>query len=184
MKGRVRPQADIFKSIFSTGREANMRFSDVLDQEEPAYAVFKSALKIAFDSNDAVTEHIDRLSPEARLVYLVWCLDGEIHNGGFDQFFYNSLGDHWSELLGHLDTIGAVISKKLLTKAVSIFPNSAPSSNRQERFEQLDRLDDDEVEALLSDLDEEFWSYEDDLAQRVDDFVRKHPDASIAVHGD
>lgn len=161
-----------------------MRFSDVLHQEEPAYAIFKSALKIAFDANDAVTEHIDRLSPEARLVYLVWCLDGEIHNGGFDQFFYNSLGDHWSELLGHLDTIGAVTSKKLLAKAVSIFPNAAPSSNRQERFEQLNRLDDDEVEALLSDLDEEFWRYEDGLAQRVDDFVRKHPDASITVDGD
>jgi hypothetical protein len=161
-----------------------MRFSDVLQQEDPVYAIFTSALEIAFDVDDAVTEHIDRLSSEARLVYLVWCLDGEIHNGGFDQFFYNSLGDHWAELLSHLDTIGAVTSKRLLTQAVSIFPDSAPAKNREERFKQLKRLDDGEVEALLSDLDEEFWRYEDDLARRVNDFVMKHPNATIAVAGD
>lgn len=160
-----------------------MRFSDVLQQEDPAYAIFASALETAFDANDAVTEHIDRLSSEARLVYLVWCLDGEIHNGGFDQFFYNSLGDHWPELLSHLDTIGAANSKRLLAQAVSIFPDSAPSTNREERFEQLKRLDEAEVDALLSDLDEEFWRYEDDIAQRVNDFVMKHPNATIAVRG-
>lgn len=158
-----------------------MRFSDVLQQQDPAYAIFTSALETVFDDDDAETEHIDRLSPEARLVYLVWCLDGEIHNGGFDQFFYNSLGDHWSELLSHLNTIGAVTTKRLLTHAISIFPSSAPSTNREERFEQLNRLDDGEVETLFSDLDEEFWRYEDDLAQRVSDFVMKHPSATITV---
>lgn len=158
-----------------------MRFSDVLQQQDPAYAIFTSALETVFDADDAETEHIGRLSPEARLVYLVWCLDGEIHNGGFDQFFYNSFGDHWSDLLIHLDTIGAVTTKSLLTQAISIFPSSAPSTNREERFEQLKRLDDGEVEALLSGLDEEFWRYEDDLAQRVSDFVMKHPNATITV---
>ena len=160
-----------------------MHFSDVLEQEDPAYAIFTSALEIAFDANDAVTEHIDRLSPEARLVYLVWCLDGEIHNGGFDQFFYNSLGDHWEELLSHLDTIGAVTSKRLLTQAVSIFPDSAPAKDREERVQQLKRLDDAEVEALLSDLDEQFWKYEDNICHRVSEFVSKHRNATIAASG-
>jgi hypothetical protein len=161
-----------------------MRFSDVPQQEDPAYAIFTSALKTGFDPDDPVNEHIDRLSPEARLVYLVWCLDGEIHNGNFDQFFYNSLGDHWSDLLIHLDTIGAVTTKRLLTQAISIFPHSVPSTNRQERIEQLNRLDDAEVEALLSGLDEEFWRYEDDLAQRVSDFVMSHPNATITAGSD
>lgn len=160
---------------------SHLRFSDFLQQPEPAYAIFTSALAAAFDANDAVTEHIERLSPEARLVYLVWCLDGEIHNGGFDQFLYNSLCDHWSELLSHLDTIGAVISKRLLAQAVSIFPDSTPSTNRQERLEQLKRLSAAEVEALLSHLDEEFWKYKDDLAQRVNDFVMQHPNATITL---
>lgn len=160
-----------------------MHFSDVLEQQDPAYAIFTSALKIAYDADDAVTEHIDRLSPEARLVYLVWSLDGEVHNGGFDQFFYNSLGDHWEELLSHLDTIGAVTSKRLLTQAISIFPDSTPAKSREERVKQLKSLDDTEVEALLSDLDEQFWKYEDNLAHRVSEFVSKHPNATIAESG-
>jgi hypothetical protein len=72
----------------------------------------------------------------------------------------------------------------LLTQAISIFPESAPSANRQERLEQLNRLDEAEVEALLSGLDEEFWRYEDDLAQRLSDFVMKHPNATIIAGDD
>lgn len=158
-----------------------MRFSDVFQQEDPAYAIFTSALDIVFDSNDAVTEHIDRLSAEARLVYLVWCLDGEIHNGGFNQFFYNSLGNHWAELLDHLGVIGAVTSKRLLHQAISIFPDSAPAQDREERFKQFKRMDDAEVEALLSDLNKQFWAYDDNLAYKVNDFVMKHPNATIAA---
>ena len=158
-----------------------MRFCDALQHEDPVNAIFSSALKVAFDANNAATEHIDRLSPEARLVYLVCCLDGEIHNGGFCQFFFNSLGDHWAELLSHLDTIGAVISKGLLTEAIAIFPHSAPPRNREERIEQLDTLDDSKVDVLLSALDEHFWKYEDDLAHRLSEFVVRHPNATIAV---
>lgn len=160
-----------------------MRFSDALQQEDPAYAIVTSCLEIAFDANNALTEHIDRLSSEARLVYLVWSLDGEIHNGGFHQFFCNSLGDHWPELLRHLDTIGAANSRRLLAQALSIFPDSAPSTNRHERFEQLERLDEAKVDALLSELDKEFWRYEDNIAQRINDFVMKHPNATIAISG-
>jgi ElaB/YqjD/DUF883 family membrane-anchored ribosome-binding protein len=158
-----------------------MRFSDVLQQKEPAYAVFTSAMKIVFDADDAVTEHIERLSVEARLVYLVWCLDGEIHNGGFDQFFYNSLGNYSMELLDHLKTISAAKSWKLLSHAVSLFPDSAPAQNREVRWEQLKKLDNTEFQARLSDLDEKFWKYEDNLASRVDEFVRKNPDATVAA---
>lgn len=160
-----------------------MRFSDFFQQEEAAYAVFTSALEIVFDADDAVTEHIDRLSIEARLVYLVWCLDGEIHNGGFDQFFYNSLGNYSLELLDHLETVGAVKSRELLSRAIALFPDSTPATDRDVRFEQLKNLDSSEFQDLLSDLDKQFWAYEDNLASRVEEFVRARPGAKIAVNG-
>lgn len=160
-----------------------MRFSEFFHQEEAAYAVFTSAMEIVFDADDAVTEHIDRLSTEARLVYLVWCLDGEIHNGGFDQFFYNSLGNYSLELLDHLETVGAVKSRELLSRAIALFPGATPATDRETRFEQLKNLDSPEFQAFLSDLDEQFWEYQDNLGSRVEAFVRAHPGAKIAVNG-
>jgi hypothetical protein len=71
----------------------------------------------------------------------------------------------------------------LLTQANSIFPDSAPAKSRDEQAKQLKRLDDAKVEALLSDLDKQFWKYEDNLVHRVSEFVSKYPNATIAVSG-
>ena len=157
-------------------------FADAVALDEPAYAVFKAALDVVFDKGDGVTEHIDRLSPEARLVYLLWCLDGEIHNGGFDQLFTNSLGNHCVEILGHLEAIGASKSHDLLSKAVSWFPNSLPSSDRQIRWSQLGTFSDTpEYEAEMDRLDEEFYKYEDNLGSLLSAYVAQHPNASIGA---
>ncbi|QNH19046.1 hypothetical protein HEP74_04223 [Xanthomonas sp. SS] len=155
-------------------------FADAVELDEPAYAVFKAALDLVFDKGDGITEHIDRLSPEARLVYLLWCLDGEIHNGGFDQLFTNSLGNHCVEILGHLQTIGAGKSHDLLSKAVSWFPNALPSNDRRVRWSQHQAFSGTpEYEAEMDRLDAEFYKYEDNLGSLLNSYVAEHPNASI-----
>jgi hypothetical protein len=157
-----------------------MRFSDALERDEPAYEVFRAALDTVFDKGDGVAEHIDRLSGEARLVYLLWCLDGEVHNGGFDQLFTNSLGNHSLEILEHLLTVGATNSHRLLARAISWFPNSSPSQDRKERWLQRESFSGDTTyQAEIDRLDAEFYEYKDDLASLVNAYVAQHPDASI-----
>ena len=157
-----------------------MRFADAAKRDDPAEAVVMAAHDLVFDKGDGDTEHLDRLSPEARLVYLVWYFDGEIHNGGFDQLFINSLGNHCIEILGHLETIGAGKSHDLLSKAVSWFPNSLPSGDRQIRWSQLETFSDTpEYEAEMNRLDDEFYKYEDDLGSLLSSYVARHPNASL-----
>ena len=157
-----------------------MRFVDALKQDDPAYAVFSAALDSIFDKEDGVTEHINRLSEEARLVYLLWRLDGEIHNGGFDQLFTNSLGNHCFEILGHLKTVGAWNSYKLLAKAVSWFPDSSPSQDREARWSQYESFSDNpRYQAEMDQLDAEFYKYEDNLASLINAYVAQHPNASV-----
>jgi hypothetical protein len=157
-----------------------MRFADAIKQDDPADAVFTTALALVFDKGDGVTEHIDRLSPEARLVYLLWCFDGEVHNGGFDQLFTNSLGNHCVEILGHLEAIGASKSHDLLAKAVSWFPNASPSSDRRVRWSQHQAFSDTpEYETEMDRLDAEFYKYEDNLGSLLNSYVAEHPNASI-----
>lgn len=157
-----------------------MRFSDALKLDDPARAIFNEALDTVFDRGDGVTEHINRLSAEARLVYLLWCFDGEIHNGGFDQLFTNSLGNHCLEILRHLDEVGASKSYGLLLSAISWFPDSSPSQNREARWLQHESFSDEpKYQAAIDLLDTAFYKYEDDLASLVNAFVLQHPNAAV-----
>lgn len=157
-----------------------MYFSDFVDNEEPALDVFNACLEIIFAGSDGNTEYLERISPEARLVYLLWCFDGEVHNGGFDQLFYHSLGDHCLEILAGLKDVYAKKSCELLEKALRWFPESKPSKDREKRWLQLEPFEDDEkYESDLNSLDGEFYKYEDNLADLLHDFVRKNPEASV-----
>lgn len=157
-----------------------MKFSDFAENEEPAFDVFNTCHEIVFSGSDGNTEYLERIGPEARLVYLLWCFDGEVHNGGFDQLFFNSLGDHCIEILDGLQKVNAKNSFALLKKAIYWFPESHPSSNREERWKQLKSYEDDEkYEFDLDELDAEFYKYEDNLSDLLHNFVKTNKGAVI-----
>jgi len=157
-----------------------VKFKDFSNADEPALEIFNVCLDTVFDEGDGNTEHLDRIGPEARLVYLLWCFDGEVHNGGFDQLFFNSLGDHCFEILEGLRKVGAPISAQLLEQAMAWFPDSKPSSDREERWQQLEPFEDDEkYEAQLGELDDKFYKYEDNLAELLHKYVRDNLAANI-----
>ena len=157
-----------------------MKFKDYAKTEEPALEIFSVTLDRVFDEGDETTEHLDRIGSEARLVYLLWCFDGEILNGGFDQLFFNSLGDHCFEILDSLCEVGALVSSKLLRKAMTWFPESRPSPDREERWRQLEPFREDvKYEEALNELDDKFYEYEDNLAELLHTYVRDNLEASI-----
>lgn len=160
-----------------------MDFRDIAQLEEPAFEVFKRALDLVFGPRGGSTEQLQLLSQEARLVYLVWCLDGEVHNGGFDQFFMNSPGNHCDEILSYLKLLNARNSERLLTSAMARFPNGVVPRERAVRWEVWSPLSaTTAIEAALRELDEEFYRYEDNLAGLLDEYVRANPDARIGAH--
>ncbi|ABK98563.1 DMP19 family protein [Pelobacter propionicus] len=157
-----------------------MQFHHYHGLEDPAYEIFRAALDTVYDKGNGKNEHIERLSKECRLVYLLWCFDGEIHNGGFDQLFTNSLGNHCLEILQDLDVIGAKKSYDLLRIALSWFPNSSPSTNRRERWTQYELFSEQQkYQTDMDRLDKEFYKDEDKLANLICDYVMHHGSAFI-----
>jgi hypothetical protein len=157
-----------------------MKFAEAASADEPALAVYQAAFAIVFDDDDGNTEHLERLSDEARLVYLLWNLDGEVHNGGFDQFFFNSLGDHWAEILDGLERVGASQSRQLLGQAVRWFPSGRPSADRYERQDQLESFcEQPGYQADVERLNAQYYECEDTLPARLDAFVLANPGASV-----
>jgi hypothetical protein len=102
---------------------------------------------------------IERLSPAQRVFYLNQCLEREVNNGGFNQYYYNSAGNFAPETVESLRAIKANKTAGLLEKANSLFPQGIVPKDWDDRQETVMSLNDD----LWYELDQQFYQYADDL---------------------
>lgn len=93
---------------------------------------------------------------------LIDALEGEVNNGGFHQYFYNSAGDRTAETIQALEIIGAFAMADIVKRAAQKFPYGMPPKNRFERQDVL--LEAYPNAAAFRALDEEFYQYPDNLA--------------------
>ncbi|MBX3180515.1 MAG: DMP19 family protein [Candidatus Hydrogenedentes bacterium] len=155
-------------------------FRELAADTAPAGMLFDIAHQLVWYESDGFTEHLERLSREARLVFVLWNFDNEIHNGGFDQFFFNSLGDQCEEILGYLDEVGAENCHRMLRSAMSQFPGGEVPADRLKRQEVLLKITESKsVSDAFNALDGEFYRYEDGLSDLLEEFIRKHPDVTV-----
>jgi len=134
-------------------------------QYDPAEALWKSLVKRS--SEDPL---LTTLSDAERTYFTVCLLDGEVYNGGFDQFFSNSSGAYYAEAASGLAELGALNALKILWEAAeTIFGNDAPPKDRAKRWEMMKQRQGQQPnrESSLDALDEEYWHDPDDLGDRL-----------------
>jgi hypothetical protein len=112
------------------------------------------------------------MTREEQNVYLVHTLEGEVENGGVDQFFSNSSGNCALRTAEALEELGLVTQLAAFRKALAVFPVGNPSEDRSTRFAQLEALGRrrDEWEKLDR-------NFEGLSGYPVADYVRKHASA-------
>jgi hypothetical protein len=155
-----------------------MNFSEAGKSEEPAIAVYDAVNNIIFDEDG--TEHLERVSKEAKLIYVLCCFEGEIHNGGFASFFFNSSGDYTFDILEGLKYFEAESYNSCLRKAISWFPDKEPSKKREVRWNQMEPFEDDEnFQSEMSEVESEFYKCRDNLIEKMDAYVTSNPQFSI-----
>ncbi len=103
---------------------------------------------------------------------LIETLEGEVNNGGFDQFFYNSAGDNTADTILALEVVGATRTADIVKRAAAMFPSGMPPKERLARFKVL-RAVSPSCKAFES-LDNEFYEYFEDLADLVDKYNDSH----------
>ena len=108
----------------------------------------------------------DALSEVDQTVILVWSLHGEVGNGGFDQFYFNSSGDFAAETVVALRRIGATRTAELVEEANRLFPSQPPPKVRQQRIAELDSFSDN-VAATWDRLEREFYNDRDGLDESL-----------------
>lgn len=102
-------------------------------------------------------EIVEGLSKGQQTIYSTWCLEAEVNNGGFDQYFFNSTGENAFMALEGLETLGLTNYYGILQSAIAMldlkvdeFVELRRKSSLQAYLQAKELID-------FSALDEEFY---------------------------
>lgn len=144
------------------------RILSMEDESDAAILLFEWLSQKAGDSG-----HYDRLNEEEQAVVLVLLFEGEINNGGFDQFFFNSSGDLAHETLLALHRIQAPETATILHEAMEAFPASPIPKDTGARRLLMEDLP-STISEEWDELDERFYEYPENLAELLIAFVQQN----------
>ncbi|UFH51281.1 DMP19 family protein [Pseudomonas sp. KNUC1026] len=123
-------------------------------------------------------EGLSELALAEQHYYAVSALQGEVYNGGLDQYFGNSSGDHYASACAGLLELGATQTLALLHEAKHLLFGAQPVPTEQ-ALRQLsmptyaDERDLD-CEAALDALDTQFYLDAEQLNERLLRYAREH----------
>jgi hypothetical protein len=147
--------------------DQSRKYYESLKQYDPHRELWVSLVNRSSDDST-----LSKWSDDERTYFCVCLLEGEVYNGGFDQFFHNSSGDHYAFALAGLIELDATTSRRLLEQAAWVAFNGAqPPKDWQERKNLLLKFDNDKRQGALDLLDKEFWDDTDRLGNLLTEFA-------------
>lgn len=104
----------------------------------------------------------------------IWEVESEVNNGGFSQYCLNSSAESACFVVEALEVVGAPKTADICKRAIAVaFPGGLPRSVEVIR-ETAASLPEEVLDALEP-LDQEFFSYPDDLTELLFAYVSRHP---------
>ena len=164
-------QEDLEKSVHSFRALWETDFDDIwsIDNKNDLLVAINGWLCKKGNCEDTM----ERLSHAEQVIYLVITLEGEVNNGGFAQFLYNSGGSFTYETAPAFCAIGAEEIAAICDRAFSAFGQPIPA-DRTERNAFLDDAITDEIDDILSQCATDFYAYPDNLTELCYDFIMAH----------
>ncbi|MDC7807413.1 DUF4375 domain-containing protein [Luteimonas sp BLCC-B24] len=114
------------------------------------------------------------LSIAEKRYFAVTALSGEVHNGGFGQYFYNTASDHYQDAVEGLEEIGALASLDLLLRAKQVLFGFGEVPVLTSRRRLTSARTSDSKASRLDKLDRLFWTDPDGLSSRLEALLLRH----------
>lgn len=109
---------------------------------------------------------MENLSAVEKNIMILNDLEGEVYNGGFDQFFLNSRGVFNDSLLLALNAVNAPVTAGICAKALDIISRGLPK--------------DQESDLLDTECDTPFYEKSENLTSLIADYARRNRDSLLA----
>lgn len=108
-------------------------------------------------------------------IYMIWLLEAEVNNGGYNQFYANSSGQFYKEMPGALTLVGAMKFADLTRRVNNIYEseNDKITKHQDGTLEGFSKSYEDNP---LNKFDDEFYDLykSENLHQLQIDFIRKN----------
>jgi hypothetical protein len=144
------------------------------ERTDPFRKLWLSLVDRVFNSPNG----FDSLSEHEKLYFAVGELEGEVYNGGFDQYFFNSSASHYAYAEAGLVALGAIRTLDLLRQAKEVLfsASAVPTDTRMRRqaLRDAEALNSPERQRKLDLLDKDYCNDPDGLTHRTQDFARNH----------
>jgi hypothetical protein len=116
-----------------------------------------------------------QLTPAEQVLYVIWVLDGEVKNGGFDQYLWNPSGRTVPHLTRALTAVGAGDVLSIAQRALAIVPADIEWSDDVSRTRGIDSLS-DAARTALGHLDFEYYEQGEGLLDLLKAYVLANSD--------
>ena len=142
-------------------------------------------LKIGEDFNREL-ETLKGLSSGFRAIYTTMVLEGEVNNGGFNQYFWNSKGRLAELTVAGFCEIGAPDFAKLMERAIVTWRGESSLLGRLKAIDTAEAFSESYKHTKLAPLDEEFYELckTTDLRRRRITYVRQRPHEFVTENPD
>ena len=117
---------------------------------------------------------IKGMSPGFRYIYITWALDGEVNNGGFIQYFYNTSGMYAADLTDALHNIRAYKTEKIAAAAIAVYNKERALHEKVKKEGSMESFMSSYGESELGKLDELFYKTGEDLGLLRVRYIREN----------
>lgn len=154
-------------------REIVSKLSDK-DLEWAAWEYFWFEVENSYNHN--ANAALAAMPPGFQVIYHLSVLNGEIANGGFNQYFFNGLNEQAEQQSESLNSVGAVDHLKIFQNAFAIYEKEQSDQELQRLYKErtLESFSKTYKRTSLDECDSEWYAMEAELQNLIGRFIRQH----------
>ena len=123
---------------------------------------------------------LQKLPLAIKYAYLIYSYEAEINNGGFDQFYFNSIGYEVFEIQKALEFFGLTKNKILLDKSIELLKQKIDISQYHELSSKRE-LPTEDFENEFSELESQFYDYPERIEGVINEYLDNHREDLITL---
>lgn len=174
MEEQITNSVEAFKNR-SIHKELTEQIIDTTPDDNLLQVIFDNLSKKQSADYEKEYETVMSWNESRQAIYMIWALEAEVNNGGYNQFYFNSSGQFYKHLPDALKLVGANKFAKLTKRANYTFEkeNIIITQYQDGTIKGFSRSYDNNP---LNKLDDEFYDlYKTENLQHIQvEFIRKH----------
>ncbi len=159
------------KMAFWNKKKTHFSVSEILKEKsgQDAIIAINNLLSTIFDKKPKT------LTDQEKVIVLIEEFEREINNGGFSQFYFNTSGNYYNDIVNALEKVKSIKFLDLLKRSSTPFPDYIIPIGKDERQIILETIE-EEAEELWENLEQEFYKYEENIYDLLIDYIRENID--------